>query len=1615
MPTTAAVSYAIHVSATTFGGPAGSFIALMIAGAIDAYIMGSLLAPDSIDQNLGKQNLNIRSASEPHKIVYGRTMTGGTVVFLDVLDRYKIETAGTTTNCTPFLKESRSSGDYLNMAIAVAAHEIDAFEEVWIGEDKVFETDVLTGTLNLVSSKYKNYIEFIGVNGNQTSHETFIKANVDKHYEGGSASPATNVTYYASNGIIAATSTTMTLDTDRIYNSVGDLTYSGRTWVGTPRHGEFEYCSGTMGAPGGKIETFNNRSGGGKAEPPQGRPWTASYKLTNTAYAYFRFRYNPDLYKGVPKARVVIRGKKVYDPRLDSGKDNYIDWDPSGNYIDRGDWAPSTNYNINDWITDPDSNREYICIESHLSDNSAWGTGVFQKDFIIGNYWKQVSTRSDPSKWVWSDNWALCVRDYLTSGCYHSVLANLSYTRPVNLYGVGIKDSEIDEDNIIEAANVSDEKVYLSTTTETVSTQSYNSSTNRQTVTVVGDITDYYVKHENIQITTALGTAGDLINSGVLAVRYSPASPFDLDTVLTQVSTGLYSIEKVYYTSNTNKTTIQFRSAQDLNPIGLRIWSNRFTINGIVDTSNSPISTLENLLAAGAGKLPYAQGKFLVIPGVYIIPAIHIDESNLAGAISVQGSLPASELINTITGTCKNAAAFWEETDFPKQTDSSYIEADGGYELIQNVKYPFTTSNFDAQRLARISLQRAREGVSCTILCNLSAMEILIGAFITVSIARLGWTDKVFSVTSWSYQEGKINLGLREENPVAYDWTDILLEPIIYSPDTDFDVAPDLNPLTDLTMNSGTSELISLADGTIVPRVRVSWTAPEQDLQTYILFIYQLQPFDLDDLAITSREIRINDPDQEEYYIDEVREGDVLTITGVVRYDDPNMPNESDEATVLNHTVIGKSEPPIDVTGFTSAIEEDLLVLSWTANTEIDFSHYEIQVGGTAWDTGTSIVGTTTSATYIVTGLNVSADTYRVKAVDTSGNKSSIEATTVPDITGPNAIADVTYTIQQSNIALFWGSAPKGTFPVANYEIRHGNDPIFINNTLVAIVDSTDYIITDLWLGTRTYRVVAKDIYGNSNTQTTETIIIAAPSSPTINPYILNGDKVEFTWDTTVNSLTQFSIQSYEISHGTDPVWDNNTFVLTTGTDGFSRRVDWLNSVEPTRTFRVRAVDYAGNVGSVNTVNVTITEPGATTINKQVIDNNILFTWAEPTIIQDVHLPINFYEIRKGDSYGVSEHIGNISGLFAAIFETISGTFTYWITAVDTAGNPGTNNNITAVINQPPDYSLLVNASDDFSTIDSNWLSRTFLNAFATSVDTVIMPVDLTENWTDHFVDNSWTNIEDQENAGFPIYIQPTPATGSYQIVYALGSLANNLSITSVLTSQIIAGNPIATLKVETAIFNAVPSGTNDTLDATGITLHDTGASFTTTTSVGSVVTNTTEGSTATITSVTDDTHIVMSAGLTGGTTDDQWQTSDAYTIENWIERGTTITDSLTAFVDSFEFVRVTIDVASSLDDTDIYELSSLNIIVDVKEITDSGSSITDSTPDNFVTVNFNKSFMDIISIVVTPNIVGGDNIVAVYDFVDSGNPTSFDVYTFNGEDGSEAYDVNFSWVARGY
>jgi hypothetical protein len=114
-------------------------------------------------------------------------------------------------------------------------------------------------------------------------------------------------------------------------------------------------------------------------------------------------------------------------------------------------------------------------------------------------------------------------------------------------------------------------------------------------------------------------------------------------------------------------------------------------------------------------------------------------------------------------------------------------------------------------------------------------------------------------------------------------------------------------------------------------------------------------------------------------------------------------------------------------------------------------------------------------------------------------------------------------------------------------------------------------------------------------------------------------------------------------------------------------------------------------------------------------------------------------------------------------------------------------------------------------------------------------------------------------------------------------------------------------------------------------------------------------------------------------------------------------------YVTDFRYAKIRFDF-SGVGGDDLVTVTGLNIRFDVKLKNDAGTATANSSDSGGTTVNFNVSFVDVESITVTPK--GTAARIAVYDFVDAPNPTSFKVLLFDTAGNRVSGDV--SWSVKG-
>lgn len=421
------------------------------------------------------------------------------------------------------------------------------------------------------------------------------------------------------------------------------------------------------------------------------------------------------------------------------------------------------------------------------------------------------------------------------------------------------------------------------------------------------------------------------------------------------------------------------------------------------------------------------------------------------------------------------------------------------------------------------------------------------------------------------------------------------------------------------------------------------------------------------------------------------------------------------------------------------------------------------------------------------------------------------------------------------------------------------------------------------------------------------------PSDVTGFTISIESSGVKLKW----NHIPDADLWAYEIRIGES--WAAGTVV----TSGISKDTYFWAPPQGTSglvKFWIKAIDTS-KIYSTNATmaSLNISAPGASTgLNQQVVDNNVLLKWsgAQGTF------PVDRYEIRKGDVYSSAQIIGFVSGTFSTVFEVQSGTYKYWITAIDTAGMYGTSSSVTATVSQPPDFQLKANWDDDFT--------GTKTNIYYDSAEDKHYACTETAETFDAYCTARGINTMQEfvDSGGYPYLMEPTLTTASYEKTFDYGAQIPGTMITMSLNKTLLLGTLTITPKISVSADNSTWT------DYVGV-----------------------------------------------------WQ----------------------VFANNFRYVKARLDFSGTGEN--IIALANLNLGLSIKLQNDAGNSaVTDAV--NGKTVNFTKAFSDVDSIVVTAKGTTTP-LVAIYDFTDVPNPTSFTVYLYNLSGGKVTGD--FSWSAKGY
>lgn len=85
------------------------------------------------------------------------------------------------------------------------------------------------------------------------------------------------------------------------------------------------------------------------------------------------------------------------------------------------------------------------------------------------------------------------------------------------------------------------------------------------------------------------------------------------------------------------------------------------------------------------------------------------------------------------------------------------------------------------------------------------------------------------------------------------------------------------------------------------------------------------------------------------------------------------------------------------------------------------------------------------------------------------------------------------------------------------------------------------------------------------------------------------------------------------------------------------------------------------------------------------------------------------------------------------------------------------------------------------------------------SGNVLIAIVNTNETWEEHFVSRGWESPQDQIDAGYEYYIQPTLESGFYEEIIDFGIVYSNVIVNVDFSQTVVFGGVVVTTKISTS------------------------------------------------------------------------------------------------------------------------------------------------------------------------------------------------------------------------
>ena len=418
----------------------------------------------------------------------------------------------------------------------------------------------------------------------------------------------------------------------------------------------------------------------------------------------------------------------------------------------------------------------------------------------------------------------------------------------------------------------------------------------------------------------------------------------------------------------------------------------RYQAHGMTSTATSMKKNIENILTSMCGQLIYSGGKFKVLPASPAMKAMDLSESDFVGDVQISPQLSRRDNFNTVQGTYISPLNNYQPSNYPTVTSAVFKAQDNDEELFRDFVLAFTTDEARAQRIAKIALFTNRQPLTFKSTLKLTAFQLDVGDVVAVSLDKYGWSEKLFSVTSYAFAQGgeglNIAAGFKEYSDETFDWTSTDQEVVESAPNTILPVFTTISRPSNLV---ATETLVTSRDARGVQSLlSVTFDAVQDAFVNYYEMEYKKSTdstyisggqstarlFEILDLAPAIWNIRVK----------------AINVFG----------SESSYNTLTKETT-GLLAAPSAMTNLSEQDIGGMCFLQWDLSTDLDVrigGHVEVRFqnvsSGATWLTSqlvdVNVTGNTTSCM-----VPLREGTYLLKFVDGSGIKQASATSVVSD------------------------------------------------------------------------------------------------------------------------------------------------------------------------------------------------------------------------------------------------------------------------------------------------------------------------------------------------------------------------------------------------------------------------------------------------------------------------------------------------------------------------------------------------------------------------------------------------------------------------------------------